>query len=202
MLQIRRGVFETNSSSSHSIIIKKQDRALDEQIDPGWHMHWDEDDENDPRNGIIGFGEDDLEFGRDPFHFLVDWYDRLCYAIASYHTKAGVEKIKEICQRRIMNFRGFEFPHDDWAHEDEDYYGYVDHQSQGLLEHVLEHYHISLEEFIFNDRYVIVIDGDEYQYFNVLTEQEFFDKTAIEHIEPASKWWRIEEDEEFADELL
>ena len=202
MLQIRRGVFETNSSSSHSIIIKKKDRPLDEQIDPGWHMHMDEDDENDPRNGIIGFRDDDLEFGRDPFHFLVTWYDRLCYAIATYHTKEGVATIFEICQRRIKGFKGFDFPHDDWAHEEEDYYGYVDHQSHGLLEKVLDHYRISLEDFIFNDRYVIVIDGDEYQYFSVLTGQEFFDKNAIEHIEPASKWWRIEEDEEFADEVL
>ena len=40
MLQVRRGEFETNSSSSHSIIIKKKDHPLEEMIDPGWHI-WD-----------------------------------------------------------------------------------------------------------------------------------------------------------------
>lgn len=198
MLQVRQGVFETNSSSSHSIIIKKKDHPLEEMIDPGWHI-WDGENENDPRKGLLGFGFHDLEFGRNPFHFLVSWYDRLCYAIATYHTKEGVEGIKKICSRRIKGFRGFRFPHDDWAHEDEDYYGYVDHQSHGLLEHVLEHYHISLEEFIFNDRYVIVIDGDETQYFNVLVEQDLFNKDVVESIEPASKWYRWSEDEENED---
>jgi hypothetical protein len=38
MLQVRRGVFETNSSSSHSIIIKKKDHQLEKMIDPGWHI--------------------------------------------------------------------------------------------------------------------------------------------------------------------
>lgn len=199
MLQIRKGVFETNSSSSHSIIIKKKDHPLEEMVDPGWHMRWDEEDESDPMNGLLRFCDRDLEFGRDPFHFLVSWYDRLCYAIATYHTKDGVEKIKEICQRRILRFKGFDFPHDDWAHEDEDYYGFVDHQSHGLLEHVLEHYHISLEDFIFNDRYVIVIDGDEIQYFNVLVEQDLFNRDVVQSIEPASKWYRWKEDQENED---
>lgn len=76
------------------------------------------------------------------------------------------------------------------------------HQSHGLLEHVLEQYHISLEEFIFNDRYVIVIDGDETQYFNVLVEQDLFNKDVVESIEPASKWYYWNEDEENEDEQL
>ena len=199
MLQIRQGVFETNSSSSHSIIIKKQDRPIEMVADPGWHMHMNEEDENDPGNGIIRFHDNDLEFDRDPFHFLVSWYDRLAYAIASYHTKAAVDSLREICKRRIQGFRDFEFPHDDCEEAGKDDYGFVDHQSRQLLEKVLDHYHISLEEFVFNNRYVVVIDGDEYQYFETLTEQEFFNRDAIEHIEPAEKWWRMEEDEEFRD---
>ena len=65
MLQIRRGVYETNSSSSHSIIIKKKDRPIVKVTDPGWRMYIDEDDENNPRNGVIKFDDRDLEFGRD-----------------------------------------------------------------------------------------------------------------------------------------
>lgn len=201
MLQIRQGVFETNSSSSHSIIIKKQDCPMEAVIDPEWHVYWDDRDENNPNNGYIRFWRtEDLDFEREPFHFLVSWYDRLRYAIASNNTKEGVERIREICSRRIKGFRGFSFPHDDWAHEDEDYYGYVDHQSHGLLEHVLEHYQISLEEFIFNDRYVIVIDGDETQYFTVLVEQDLFNKDVVESIEPASNWYDWNGDEEKEDE--
>ena len=191
MLQIRKGVFETNSSSSHSIIIKKQDRPLDHKtIATKWHMYMNEDDADDPDNGIIHFDRGNLEFERDPFHFLVSWHDRLCYAIAAYQSKEIVETLKEICQRRIPGFRDFQIPHQDRILEDEgkdeedkeepkDYYGFVDHQSECLLKKVLNHYHISLEEFVFNDRYVVVIDGDEFQYFRELTEQEFFNKDAI-----------------------
>ena len=65
----------------------------------------------------------------------------------------------------------------------------------------MNHYQISLEEFIFNDRYVVVIDGDEYQYFRELTEQEFFNRNAIEHIELAEKWCTAEDDKEFQEWL-
>ena len=82
-----------------------------------------------------------------------------------------------------------------------EYYGYVDHQSHGLLEGMLEKYHLSLEEFVFNDRYVLVIDGDELQYFQTLTEQEFFDKEAIEGIESADQWYRWDKDEENDDRI-
>lgn len=211
MLQIRKGVFETNSSSSHSIIIKKQDRPLDHKtIDTTWYVHMNEDDANDPNNGVIYFDQRNLEFARDPFHFLVSWYDRLCYVVAAYQSRETVEALAEICRRRIPEFRGFRFPSKRWVFEDEDdegdakredYYGYVDHQSERLLEKVLNHYHISLEEFVFNDKYVVVIDGDEYQYFRELTEQEFFNKDAIEHIEPAGKWCTAEDDREYQEWL-
>ena len=44
----------------------------------------------------------------------------------------------------------------------EPYYGYVDHQSTGLLQGFLKRKGITLEEFLSDTRYVIAIDGDEY----------------------------------------
>ena len=44
-----------------------------------------------------------------------------------------------------------------------------------------------------------MIDGDETQYFNVLVEQDLFNKDVVESIEPASKWYRWSEDEENED---
>ena len=62
MLQIRRGVYETNSSSSHSIIIKKKDHPLSRKaIDTKWVMYMNEDDPNDPDNGIIHFDRENLK---------------------------------------------------------------------------------------------------------------------------------------------
>ncbi len=42
------------------------------------------------------------------------------------------------------------------------YYGSIDHQSMGLLQGFLERQNISLEEFLKDPRYVVIIDGDEY----------------------------------------
>ena len=42
------------------------------------------------------------------------------------------------------------------------YYGYVDHQSMGLLQDFLKSENIALENFLRNKKYVVIIDGDEY----------------------------------------
>lgn len=42
------------------------------------------------------------------------------------------------------------------------YYGYVDHQSSGLLEEFLKSENITLVDFLGNRKYVVIISGDEY----------------------------------------
>ena len=42
------------------------------------------------------------------------------------------------------------------------YYGYVDHQSLGIVENFLKDNNITLKEFLTNKKYIIIIDGDEY----------------------------------------
>lgn len=54
-------------------------------------------------------------------------------------------------------------------------YGYVDHQSTGLLQGFLKEKGISLIEFITNKKYLVIIDGDEYCCFENLRESGLFD---------------------------
>ena len=42
------------------------------------------------------------------------------------------------------------------------YYGSVDHQSSGILDAFLNKHNITLEQFLANPKYVIIVDGDEY----------------------------------------
>lgn len=49
-------------------------------------------------------------------------------------------------------------------------YGYVDHQSVGMLERFLQEEGISLIEFITNRKYSVIIDGDEYCFFDKAKE--------------------------------
>lgn len=50
------------------------------------------------------------------------------------------------------------------------YYGYVDHASAGLLSSFLEKKGVSLEDFLTDRRYVVIIDGDEYDTWGRIKE--------------------------------
>lgn len=188
MIYIRKGVFETNSSSSHSIVMMKEGKPLktvadSNMVDADWHVN---------KDGVMDFWlEDDLEFGRSPFDMLTDWYGRLRYCIATYgDQKDKLREIEEICQRRISGFVKFKFKEDRW--ENGYYHGYIDHQSLGLLDAALEKYNIGLEEFIFDNKYIVVVDGDEYCLFNTLMDTALFNKEAVDKIVSAD--YDIEEE--------
>lgn len=177
MIQIRQGVFETNSSSSHSIVMMKKDHPTEtiedsNMIDGDWHVD---------EKGVMDFDMyDNLDFGRTPFDLLADWWGRLRYCIAYYgNDENKLQELEEICKRRIAGFTSFQFHKDRFGQE---YHGYVDHQSYGVLPEALKRFNITLEELIFNDRYIIVIDGDEYCVFNTLVNSDMFSKDNVENI--------------------
>ena len=178
MIYVRRGVFETNSSSSHSIVLMKNDKPCKTIGDSGMI----DADYLVDHDGVMDFWyERDLEFGRSPFELLTDWEGRLRYAIASFGgEEEKIKELEEICRRRIAGFIKFKFKEDRW--EKGDYHGYIDHQSMGLLQAALKKYNVSLEEFIFNDKFIVVIDGDEYCVFDTLMDTEMFNKNAVEDI--------------------
>ena len=172
MLQIRNGVFETNSSSSHSIVVTKGN-ADNVNQDHGWHI-------ND--NGICKiYDSEDLEFGRYPFDVLYTWYDRMRYAIASYGDEEHFKEIENLCVQHIENLKQIVLPKDysSDSNEKETYYGWVDHQSSGLLQHFLDKNNVTLEEFLFNDNYIVIIDGDEYHIFDTLFQTHLIDRNNI-----------------------
>lgn len=152
MLQIRHGLFETNSSSSHAIIIRKEAPPLTSEIIANAKCHM--------RNSNTLQIEDN-EYGRSPFRLLTNWVDRFAYAVASYcYDDDKVQEIIDLVCAKVPCIEKVEFPK-----ENEWYgggYGYVDHQSADLLGYTLKEKGITLEDFIFNDKYVVVIDGDEY----------------------------------------
>lgn len=170
MIKIRNGCFETNSSSSHAMIMMKEDQPLPQMFNPDRWMG---------DNGILSIWEDDLEFGRFPFDVLTDWYKRMCYAIASYGEN-GFKEIESLLYKRLDGLKEVKF----WGNETKySKYGYVDHQSNGLLQEFLKEHNISLEDFIFNDRYMVVIDGDEYRVFHDMFDAGLINKPEIEIIE-------------------
>lgn len=179
MKQIRRNVFETNSSSSHSLVITTDNEHYTrEEINKNFYM----------TDGIVRLWESSLEFYRSPFDMLVTFKDKLRYAIASSNGNL-VDECREICKKYVDGFTDFEFDTKDyvWDSEVKDYVetddpipnygGTDDYQIEGWL----KHYNISLEEFLTNKRYIVVVDGDEYCVWSNIKDSGLVDVKKIIH---------------------
>ena len=87
--QIRKGCFETNSSSMHSLIVTKKNsnvRMTQKEIreefylDEDWYKERHKNDEKE----IVRLDLWHNEFGRSPFSVLSSFEEKLAYAIAEY----------------------------------------------------------------------------------------------------------------------
>ena len=174
MRQIRNGVFETNSSSCHSLVIKKKD---DYYTDEELRKHlWLYDD------GVWNIRHDeDLHFGRHPFKCLATFEAKARYTIASMccwnHDK--FEEIENLIKEIIPECTCIKLPKVSYWKSDskETYYGYVD---ENILTPFLEHENVSLKEFLTNKKYVVIVDGDEYCIWEDMKEAGVVNMAEIE----------------------
>ena len=104
MKQIRQGCFETNSSSMHSLIIKKKDDYPDiGELEDSMGIYrigkesWINEKNSDRINLHIYKINEDIYYGRYPFTVLSDIRDKLKYYIASEcKTKEDIENVETI----------------------------------------------------------------------------------------------------------
>lgn len=174
--QIRRNVFETNSSSMHSLVILKDDRLLteDELTDK---MYIDKD-------GTWEIWDKDLYFGRTPFQCLATFESKVRYAIASLccwrsdeEKKYIFEKIKAIVFEAIPECKDVKLPIDNYSEKGKIVYGSVD---EDILSGFLEKNNVELKDFLLNRKYVVVVDGDEYCIYDNLKKIGIINKDNIE----------------------
>lgn len=218
-IKIRKNVFETNSSSMHSICIMKEEApSLTDKINNLWCSYGE----------LSYYNECDFEFGRYPFKVLITANDKIPYIFASlcpgcrldtdpvfkktyksvikaiqtkypecksikfpwYFEEYGFNKLLVDSNRHVYSKyddrvvyeweKGIKKPYSDYVLKEtgerlkiskskkQTYYcGFVDHQSSDLLCKLLSK-EISLEEFIFNPKYIVIIDGDEYNNFDIM----------------------------------
>lgn len=74
------------------------------------------------------------------------------------------------------------------------YYGNIDHQSDGMLQAFLEKQHVSLEDFLFKPRYVIVIDGDEYCELDKIVHYGIIDMASVTIYDECGNQTNLEEE--------
>lgn len=166
MIKIRKGVFETNSSSMHSLVVKKEGGyyTKEELREDLWIF------EDGEWN--LSYG-DRLYFGRSPFDCLCTFESKTRYAIASMCWDVNsFDKIKKIFMKYIPECKTIKLE------DDENFpYGSVD---EDILSGFLEENQITLEEFLTNKKYVVIVDGDEYCIWDSLKESGLVDLNQIE----------------------
>lgn len=201
--QIRRNVFETNSSSMHSLVILKRDEYYtDEEVKKCFYVG---------KNGFYkinySFDDEGMHFGRHPFRILTTFNDKVRYTLASMCRFKNDEVYKEVCdiiRSYIPEFKDFEckFEVDTYSKEyytedqiismfgEKNYIGvdeywvvwgyYLGSVDEDILTGFLEKKNITIKEFITNKKYVVVVDGDEYYIFDKCKSSGIIDLAMIE----------------------
>ena len=165
MIQIRDNVFETNSSSAHTIAVKNHD---DYDYDLKWLL--------DEDGTFKLWSTSDLDFGRSPFDVLCTTYQKIPYFIATY----GYEFISKIIMENIPEVKRIKKPHINKRWDDPDLKQGIDHQSVGMLQHFIKEHNLTIEEALFNNKYIIIIDGDEYNTWGKMINCGLIDKNSLE----------------------
>lgn len=184
-IKVRHGVFETNSSSMHSICILKNPGTLD----------YNENTELDYCDGIVKwYGYEKFYFDRYPFELLISPKDKIRYLFANmcpgiHNSKEErfcntYDKILRAIQTKYPDVKEIKLPIRHNAETDKDfYYCGGDEDPSAYVELIIKR-KLSLEEFIFNPKYFVVIDGDEYCNFANLIQIGAIDRNNVEEIIP------------------
>lgn len=156
MIQIRKNVFETNSSSTHSLVISKKDRDYDYDglviADGVLYISF----------GEYGWGPEILKYPHEKLSYLItdrnniryDWQNPPSRKEFEYmlsqdkHVQEIIEVVKSCCPE----VKEVKYKFGDKYNP----LGYVDHQSQGTSYEG----DLSIEDIIFSNKIIIIIDND------------------------------------------
>lgn len=197
MIKIRQSTFETNSSSSHSLVITKQKVSHYTPAEAYEELHWIDSD------GMWSpYG--DMYFGRYPFQVLSSFEDKLRYAYACAPIrrgrvkKSGYEgywheyyKITNVVKKFFgteYSFKGLDLKRCDSIGTDD-----------SKLSYWLQHANISLIEFLTNKNIIVICDGDEYCIWTDMKKLGLINKDNIELAIPEREWWETDESDTESD---
>lgn len=169
MISIRRNVFETNSSSSHSLVILTDDIIKETDTDL-YFTH------EEMLNSLHGLRKDgtyksfdrDWYFGRCPFRALDTFEQKFQYAYANEDKDPEKSDLVLMLKTLVPEVKTFVAPEDAGT----DAYP---------LHGWLNSHGITMKEFLTNKKYVIIQDGDEYHIWEDLIRSGLIDMSVIEN---------------------
>lgn len=205
--QIRRSVFETNSSSMHSLVIIKNNKHFSKkEVQEDFYLN---------KDGLQDIYAEDLYYGRSPFKILASVKDKALYALASmcnYKNDAVYNEICEAIRSYIPEFQGFDL---DFGCEIYDakyysenlikkYYGEGNYVKKGahwicwgyktggvdedILSGFLKKEKITITEFIKNKRFIVIVDGDEFCIYKDMKKTGLINQAVIEKEYTPGDW--------------
>ena len=191
MKQIRQGCFETNSSSMHSLVIKKEDDFVSkETLDREMYVYrmtservpkWITEDDC----GILTIyirDEYDIHFERTPFKVIATIDDKICYYIASEcETQEDLDNLNATLKEIFDPLKKIKYhTYDDFGKAKYTPYGYA--ENYGYFKKALKENQITLKDFLTNNKYIVIVDGDEYQEFTAMRDSGIINYRDIDKI--------------------
>ena len=159
MLRIRENIFETNSSSAHSIVLRQKynENSVEKNLKAF--------------NEIVSKNNNTYVLDKEGqyscnFRYIHTWREKLKYAIIFYHIHHdNNEKIINIDEndeyvlsklKEVSNIESISYVDKKEFYEE----SYIDHASVMELDLFVKFKEVSLIDFIFNDRYALITDND------------------------------------------
>lgn len=185
---IRTNTFETNSSSMHSLVVVKDPKPYseDETLMRGYH---------DNTKSFDLFWHEDGTYERYPFQVLREPIDKLRYYVAHYigafNKKGMIRKVKRFISKETgvaeskVEIRSY----DDYKDKRSGYgWAGLNDTGEDVFDYI-ERNKISMQDFVLNPKYVVIVDGDEYQEFKKLFESNIIDTSKFEYISSGAEYW-------------
>jgi len=164
MKQIRFSVFETNSSSMHSVSIGK---GYDEETSS---LNFDDDESKVVGHfGEFGWEEEYYNDADTKLSYLLTMIAEHASTIEEFYNSDDFIAVEDVIKDKL-NCDGITIPEDEYKissyRSGETYLdinGYIDHQSMySSIFDFLNDYNLDLEEFIFNSNVELVTDNDNH----------------------------------------
>lgn len=155
-MQIRTGMFETNSSSAHSLLIMKKHQIMTQkEIREEYYL---DEDWNKDRSKILQLGWDRDEYGRG-FNVLTSFRDKLSYALASmcgscYSLKSyirGGDTFYEVFEPLLKKLVGIDKVEMYW--DSENFHVYSDSVTDDLEQDYTTYEEVPYEDLIRNENW-------------------------------------------------
>lgn len=196
-IQIRQNVFETNSSSMHSLVICNTDELAKEWAKDNveYDSHYSHEqmlEELSPdENGVVDYSYRYWDFGRAPFRVLQSFEDKVQYLLASYYcyNRSEFDNAIKLIQKLVPEVKEIKIPKKDpdynYRHIDFDESYYFDWQDE---------YNFTDEEFLTSDEFVVIQDGDEYGKWVDCLEAGIVDFNIVKldtHTEYEKRFWEM-----------